>query len=223
MSQRNATLRVENPSVADAHVAESGMLLYRLAGRLCGGEWVTEAVTTQFRVSASPESMWDRILFYEEVPGRPPFPLGTLLPLPIRTEGEKTSVGATVRCVYSGGLGLTKRIVAVDPASLLQFEVVEQSLGIEDCLVTVGGSYQIENSGGSTCVALKTNYRARLHPRWFWRPVEAFLVRQLHKHILRGLSAALRAENRVLSPEALAMPRERAGGLACTAQSRSRR
>ena len=218
-SPRDAEVQLAEPVPVDSRRTERGAPLYRLAGSLCCGEALTETVTTQIHVDASPECVWNRILFYEEVKGRPPFPLGALLPHPIRTEGDKTRAGATVQCIYDGGGSLVKRMTAVEPPRLLQFEVVEQSLGIEDCAVTLGGSYQIEGCGRSSHVALRTNYLARLHPRWAWRPVEALLVSQLHKHILRSLSAAVPSENRVLSPASLAPPRVRPGGLACKTQS----
>jgi hypothetical protein len=122
------------------------------------------------------------------------------LPHPLRTEGDKTRAGATVRCTYQGG-DLVKRITAVEPPRVLQFEVIEQSLGIEDCILTVGGSYEIHMCGDATGLVLITNYQAYLRPRYLWRPFEALLVRQLHGHILCGLFAALRQRDPAMCPE----------------------
>jgi len=193
--------------------------LYRLAARFCAGVPATEVAGTQVHIAASPDSVWNRILFYEDVPKRAPLLLGALLPRPIRTQGDKNGVGSRVQCVYEGGRSLAKRITAVEPPSTLQFEVTEQSLGIEDCLVATGGSYQIEACGFSSHVTLTTTYRAFLHPRWLWRRVEAALMSQLHTHILRGLLVATSAENPILSSASLATPRERPEGPACKAQS----
>ena len=151
---------------------------------------VNEAVATRVRFNGSPEEVWDHIMFYEEVPGRPAFLLRALLPYPVRTEGDKTRVGATVRCAYRGG-DLAKRITAIEPPHLLQFEVIEQRLGIEGCILTLGGSYQIYACGDASDVVLITNYQAYLRPRYLWRPLEALLVSQLHIHILRGICAAV--------------------------------
>ena len=152
---------------------------YRLA------EWLfarpvaaSETVRTEVRVQTSAEATWNGLMFYEEVPGRTPFLLRAFLPDAIRTEGEKDCVGARVRCVYRGGI-LVKRITAVDPPHLLEFEVVEQDLGMEGCMRTVGGSYRISPCGPASEVTLTTNYRAYLYPRGLWRPLEAVLVRQL--------------------------------------------
>ena len=172
---------------------------YWLASRLCARNPVNETVVTQVHVNASPEAVWNHILFYEEIPARAPFLLRSLLPHPLRTEGDKTCVGATVRCTYQGG-DLVKRITAVEPSRYLQFEVIEQQLGIESCALTLGGSYQIHPSGSASDVKLITNYLAFLHPRFLWRPLEALLVKQLHRHILRSVRADLLAGNAAAPP-----------------------
>jgi Polyketide cyclase / dehydrase and lipid transport len=162
----------------------------RLASWLFAGEAVSETAATRGHVDAGPQAVWNLIMLYEEVPDRPPFLLRTLLPLPVRTAGDKTRVGATVRCAYAGG-ELVKRITAVQPPHCLRFEVIGQRLGIEGCTRTVGGSYQIHGSGDATEVVLTTHYEAFLHPRWLWRPLEKLVVSQLHGHILRGVTAAV--------------------------------
>jgi hypothetical protein len=163
---------------------------YRVVSALFGGAAAHEAVTTTVRLDADPGTVWDRLVFYEEVPDAPSWILRALLPHPVRTEGDKRRIGAIVRCAYSGG-NLAKRITAVDAPRLLRFEVVEQHLGIEGCIVTRGGSYHIQRCGAATDVALITHYEAYLRPRSLWRPVEAFLVNRLHRHILSGIRAAI--------------------------------
>jgi len=187
---------------------------------------VSEVVATRVHFKASPQTVWNHLVFYEEVPEQPPFLLRTLLPHPVRTEGDKTRVGATVRCAYRGS-DLVKRITAVEPPHLLQFEVVEQRLGIEDCVLTHSGSYQIHTCGDATDVVLITKYAAYLRPRYFWRPLEALLVNQLHSHILRGVCAAIVPRNPTGRPSAPELPKARRaplGDLSCTvSQSCSRR
>ncbi|HTY79089.1 MAG TPA: hypothetical protein VMI34_14795 [Candidatus Bathyarchaeia archaeon] len=180
-----------------------------------------EAVTTRVHFHAQLDVVWRGILFYEDVLERPPFPLRAVLPRPLRTDGDKTRAGSEVHCVYAGG-GVVKRITAVEPARLLQFDVVEQSLGIESCVLAQSGAYRFFLCGEGTDVVLVTNYLAYLHPRRLWRPLEALLTRQLHRHILAAVRTALglpgpptRAD---LGPSCRP---ESPGGLACTT-SRSR-
>jgi hypothetical protein len=198
---------------------------FRLLGRLFSREAVRESVATRARFDSAAEAVWDRMMFYEEIPGRPPFLLRAFLPCPVRTEGDKTRVGATVRCIYRGG-ALVKRIVAVEPPRRLQFKVSAQDLGIEGCVDLLGGRYEIRSRSGGANLVLTTNYRSGLRPRALWRPVEKFLARRLHRHILAGMRAA-RPASRALRPAlaAAAAPESAPpGGLACSASaSRCRR
>jgi hypothetical protein len=172
-------------------VREEAAVSYRVVSWLFGRTEVRDAVTTRVRLDASPEAVWDHVMFYEEVPRRPSLLLRALLPYPVRTQGDKTCVGTTIRCEYKEG-DLIKRITAVEAPRWLRFDVVEQRLGIEDCVRTLGGSYQISPSGNGTDVALTTMYHAFLRPRSLWRPFEAFVVTRLHGHILEGVGAAVR-------------------------------
>lgn len=161
---------------------------------------VDESVATRAYVDAIPDEAWQCLLLYEEVPGSAPMLLRALLSAPLRTEGDKSRVGERVRCVYHGG-DLVKRMVTVEPSRLLEFEVVEQKLGIEDCILTSGGSYRLSPRDEGTEVTLVTNYRAYLAPRALWRPVEVLLVRRLHRHIIAGVrSLVFRARSHVRVP-----------------------
>lgn len=206
--------------------AESGTGLYGLVSCIFAGKPVNETIVTPGHMDASPETVWSCIMFYEEVPGRPPFLLRALFPCPVRTEGGKTDVGARVQCTYRRG-NLVKRITSVKSPNLMEFDVVEQQLGIEPCVQTVGGSYQIRPCGDGTDIVLTTHYRAYLRPRNLWRPLEALLVHEIHGHILSGVRDAISAAHRsvrsfVREPFAskCVLPR----GLACTVtQLRSHR
>jgi len=89
-----------------------------------------------------------------------------------------------------------KRITAVEPPRLMQFEVVEQCLGIEGCVIALGGSYQIHPNGYGSDIMLTTKYRAFLHPRRLWRPLEKLVTTQLHKHVLNGMRGSSSANSR---------------------------
>jgi hypothetical protein len=159
-------------------------------GRLFPRNAQSEAVETALHLNATPEEVWQGILFYEEVPHRPLWFLRIFLPRPIRTDGEKTRVGAIVRCTYDSG-HLLKRITAVEPAHLMRFDVLEQRLGVEDCVSMSQGSYEILAMGDGSHVVLTTHYRSRLRPRRLWRPLERCLAHRLHRHILDGMRMAL--------------------------------
>lgn len=182
-------------SVPAASLAPS-RLEPHIAGWLCRIGWLfprntaSDAVATSVQFHATPELVWQRMLMYEEVSARPPLLLRLLLPHPVRTEGDKTRAGAAVRCTYTGG-HLVKLIKVVRPPHLVQFEIIEQRLGIEGCITTLGGSYELQSRGDETQIVLTTRYLGHLRPRFLWRPLERLLARQLHRHILEGMRAAL--------------------------------
>jgi len=185
MGERTAATDRAGPPGTRRHPRE----LLWLIGRLFPPARTIDAVTTSTRFDAPPEAVWQRLMFYEEVPHRPPLLLRTFLPIPVRTHGGGKRVGATVECSYSHGK-LVKRIAARERPRLVRFDVIEQRLGVERCVTTVEGSYEIRAEGAGSEVALTTRYRGHLRPRWLWRPLERLLAHQLHRHILGGIRAA---------------------------------
>jgi hypothetical protein len=150
---------------------------------LFAGPASSELVSTHLSLSANAETVWERIVLFEEVTQRPPLLLRLFMPQPVRTDGDKRRAGALVRCIYEGG-DLIKRIVAVEPPYRMVFELIEQRLGIEGCVAAQRGYYEIDRIGEGSDVILTTEYRAFLHPRWLWRPLEKWVARSLHLHIL---------------------------------------
>ena len=168
------------------------MTLLARVGRLFPRNEIDDAVATKAHFHSSPEVVWREMIFYEEVPRRPMPLLRMFLPAPVSTRGEKTREGAIIECTYDGGY-LEKCITAAVPARFVRFDVLVQRLGIEDCISMRGGSYEYSAAGDGTDVVLTTGYRGHLRPRWLWRLFERFLAHRLHRHILAGMQAALKA------------------------------
>jgi hypothetical protein len=162
-------------------------------GRLFPRNESVERVETKVHFDASPETVWQNMMFYEEVPQRPMPLLRLFLPAPIRTEGDKTRVGSIIECTYETGY-LEKRITTIERARFVGFDVLVQQLGVEDCISMQGGSYVIRPDGrNGSEVVLMTSYRGHLRPRWLWRPLEHLLAHRLHRHILDGMRVAMQA------------------------------
>jgi hypothetical protein len=149
-----------------------------------------EVARTRVRFPVPADALWQSLLTYEEVTLAPPWWLRLLLPRPLGTQGDKTRVGAVLPCHYEGG-ELTKRIVAVHAPRRLEFEVVTQRLGIEDCVRARRGSYEIRDCAAGSEIELTTRYLVRLHPRWLWRPFEQWLAHRFHEHILQAMGVRL--------------------------------
>ncbi len=144
-------------------------------------------ITTKMTFEASPEQVWRSLLFYEEVQERPPLHLRLLLPVPVRTDGDKTKVGGEAMCVYERG-HLVKRATRIDEPSLYEFEVSEQALAVGGSMRLCGGRYVLRAVAPErTEVSVDTRYRSTKWPRWFWRPLERFVCHMFHRFLLRTM------------------------------------
>lgn len=144
-------------------------------------------IVTRMTFSAPPTRVWQSLLFYEEVQERPPLHLRLALPVPIRTEGEKTRVGGEAMCLYENG-HLLKRTTRIVEGQLYEFEVAEQNLALGGSMRLHGGWYSLRDLGdGHTEVAIETRYTSSRWPRWFWRPLERFVCHLFHRFLLRSM------------------------------------
>jgi hypothetical protein len=148
------------------------------------------SVTTRKVVAGDPETVWQRLLFYEELAKPPSWILRALLPIPVRTEGEKSRIGGAVTCHYAKG-HLVKRVTMVERARRLAFEISEQRLRIRGGIHLDGGSYGLRClRDGRTEITLETRYRSPNFPHWFWGRVEALLCHEFHRSILNAMGSA---------------------------------
>lgn len=148
-------------------------------------------VVTSRVVAASPAHAWDGLMFYEQIAERPPLHLRLLLPVPIRTVGEKSQVGDEARCLYDRGY-LIKRVSQVDVGRRYAFDVVEQALVIGRGMTLSGGEYALrELAPGRVEIRVTTRYASPRRPRWLWRPLEHAVCHSFHRHILRAMQRAI--------------------------------
>jgi hypothetical protein len=158
---------------------------------------VTASVVTGRRLEAPPGVVWRHLMFFEQVPHRPPMALRVLLPEPLRAEGASSALGAETRCVYRQGY-LVKRVTRIEPERLYGFEIVEQALEIGGGIRLAGGAYTLASlPDGSTRVEVETRFVGRRNPRWLWRRVEIGVCHLFHLHLLE----AIRIESTPPRPE----------------------
>jgi hypothetical protein len=143
-------------------------------------------VSTQMTFPSSASDAWRAMMFYEQIESRPPLYLRLLLPVPIGTKGDASTVGGESLCLYEGG-HLIKRAKRVEAPFLYEFEVIEQKLRVGGTMKLSGGSYHLRETAGGTVVTVVTNYTSYKRPRWFWRPLEAFVCHVFHRFLLRAM------------------------------------
>jgi hypothetical protein len=144
-------------------------------------------VSTALTIHATPQQVWDSILFYEQVEHAPPWLLRLALPRPVRAEGSKAAVGDVTRCVYERG-HVVKRVTRRVDQRELAFEVLDQHLHFERDVTLRDGTFCLESLGvRGTRVRLTTRYVRHLSPAWLWEPLERKILHTLHGHVLEGM------------------------------------
>lgn len=150
-------------------------------------------VVTRMVFDAPPAQVWDGLVFYEELGGRPPWHLRLLLPVPIGTKGKVSAVGDEATCLYEGG-HLLKRITEIQRGDLYEFEVAEQALSVGGGMRLSGGRYTLRGlPEGRTEVSVETRYLSRKWPRWFWRPLEKMVCHLFHRYLLGAMRRQVEA------------------------------
>ncbi len=151
------------------------------------------SVVTRMVFAAPPERVWNGLVFYEELGGRPPWHLRLLLPVPIRNEGKVSEVGDEATCLYEHG-HLLKRITKIEKGDLYEFEVAEQALTVGGGMRLCGGRYTLRGlPDGQTEVAVETRYLSRKWPRWLWKPLEKMVCHWFHRYLLSTMRRQIEA------------------------------
>lgn len=149
------------------------------------------SVVTGTRFPGRVEAVWEKLIFYEEIEGHPPWVLRLLLPVPIRTEGRGSRVSDEVKCCYNDGY-LVKRITHITRMRSYAFDVIEQYLKLPGGIKLLQGSYTLrELPSGATEVSLETRYLSDNRPRWLCQRIEAAICHRFHSHILRAIGSHL--------------------------------
>ena len=152
------------------------------------------SVVTSMTFAAPPADVWEGLLFYEEIGGRPPTHLRLLLPVPIRTEGKVSEVGGEAMCLYEGG-HLLKRVTRIERGHFYEFEVAEQELAVGGGMRLSGGRYTLRAlPDGQTELAVETRYVSTKWPRWFWKPLEAMVCHAFHRYLLGSMRRKIESQ-----------------------------
>lgn len=149
------------------------------------------SVVTSINLPAPAATVWEELMFYEQIEEPPPWLLRLLLPIPLRTEGRPRAVGDEIRCLYQGG-DLIKRVTRMTRGWHYDFEVVTQSLALGGGIRLVSGSYTLSAlPNGGTRLALETLYTSPRRPRLLCRWIEEKICHLFHGHILSAMRDAV--------------------------------
>jgi hypothetical protein len=148
------------------------------------------SVTTCQDFFAPADTVWNALIFYEEIVEDRPLLLRRFLPIPIGTQGCKSQVGSDVKCRYVGG-DLLKRVTRIVRGHHYAFEVFEQNLALGGIRLLAGDYALRMISKDRTQVALATHYESPNCPRWLFGRVEAAICHLFHRYILSAMQSNL--------------------------------
>jgi hypothetical protein len=152
------------------------------------------SVVTAMTFDAPPETVWNGLMFYEEIENPAPLHLRLFLPSPLRTEGRKSAVGDETRCIYRDG-HLRKRVTEIASRRHWSFEIVEQTVEIGGAIRLSSGSYTLsELADHSTHVEIETRYVGGRNPRWLWRRFEIAVCHAFHRYLLNAIRGPMERE-----------------------------
>jgi Polyketide cyclase / dehydrase and lipid transport len=165
------------------------------------------SVTTTVDISATPETVWDHVVQFSQLP--PPtdlfFRAGIAYPIRARIWGH--GVGAVRHCEFSTG-PFVEPITTWDEPRLLAFDVTEQPHPMRELspyreLDTphLNGFFQSRHgqflltrlADGSTRLSGTTWYTQSLWPGSYWRLWSDYLVHKIHSRVLEHIKAETEA------------------------------
>ena len=155
-------------------------------------------VTTTIEIAASPETVWQHVISFAEMP-KPTdwlFNSGIGYPRGVRLEG--TGVGATRYCDFSTG-SFVEPITVWEPGKRLEFDVVESAAPMKEWspygdiqpahlhgyFVSRKGRFVLTLlSNGHTLVEGTTWYQHSLEPGPYWRWWSDAIIHRIHRRVL---------------------------------------
>lgn len=182
---------------------ECSLLLLLLMPILMGAEsrWLSSerryAVVTRVEIAAPPETVWNQVVSFSELP--PPrgmiFRTGVAYPLHAEIRGQ--GVGAVRHCVFSTG-PFVEPITVWDAPRRLAFNVIEQPHALEEWspwgnitprhldgyFLSTRGEFLLTPTHSGTLLQGTTWYTQKLGPARYWRLWSDYLIHRIHGRVL---------------------------------------
>lgn len=144
----------------------------------------TEVVQNSVVVNASPDRVWDSMLSFDSLQVSKPALMYVGLPIPERCTLQGRGVGATRTCYFDVGY-IQETIVAWDPPHRMTLAIDRTHMPGRHWLSFENAEYTLQPNGSATLLTRTTTVASRLHPAWYWRPLERLGVEEEHEYILR--------------------------------------
>jgi hypothetical protein len=148
-------------------------------------------VTDELRIDATPEKVWPHVLAFGPIPERPHFWLFRIgLPYPVETTNAGNFPGADRSCKFSGGAEFREKVVDLEPARRLTFDVVEMPADPEliGHLDAKRGRFELrDNRDGTTTLVGSTWYSLHVRPAWYFDWWTHRIFRAVHLRVMANV------------------------------------
>ena len=175
-------------------VVPTGSLVDRVTS---GSPPIYEVVTT-VDVDAPPETVWRKVIRFDEIRAPLPWYFRSGIAYPVRAEITGAGVGAIRRCEFSTG-SFVEPITTWDAPRKLGFDVISQpppltelSIYSEVYAPHIHGFFQsrrgefrlIRLGNGRTRLEGHTWYSVSIYPQGYWRMISEPLLHAIHRRVL---------------------------------------
>ena len=161
------------------------------------GEPALTSVITSVEIDASPETVWQNVVEFPQLPEPRELVFKTGIAYPINAKIEGVGVGAVRHCNFSTG-SFVEPVTVWDEPNLLAFNVEEcpapmrelsfwdvDAPHLHDYFVSQRGQFQLTRlPGNRTLLEGTTWYFHDIRPAWYWRWWSNAIIHAIHNRVL---------------------------------------
>jgi len=165
-------------------------------------------VTSTIEIQASPETVWQEVVAFSEIPPPEEWVFRSGIAYPIRAKIEGTGVGATRHCIFSTG-EFTEPIKKWQEPELLQFTVASNPPPIREMsfysidpphlhnfFISHAGQFKlVRTPTGTTRLEGTTWYSHNLYPAAYWRLWSDYIIHKIHMRVLGHIKEEVENQN----------------------------
>lgn len=142
-------------------------------------------------IHASPANVWQYIIDYPANHAPSDYWLSSLgLPAPVQSTATGHVVGATRRCIFTGGITFDEKITVVKPTRELDFDVTTQPNHPEvvgHLTLEKGRFLLTDNHDGTTTVTGTSWYKLNVYPVSYYDLWTQDVIRHVHLRVMRHI------------------------------------
>jgi hypothetical protein len=146
-------------------------------------------IVDELRINAPPAAVWPHVLAFSGITAPADYWLFKLgLPYPVATTSAGSFVGADRQCIFSGDAVFKEKVIEINPAQVLTFDIIESPPDPEliGHLTPKRGQFLLRDNGdGSTTLIGSTWYTLHVRPLWYFDWWTEQVFRAVHLRVMR--------------------------------------